>query len=482
VTSLQTVHLRVNDAATGRPTPARIRLSDASGRSYAPLGRMSAIDPSGDPLTGGQVVLNGEPFAYIDGTCEVRLPPGSLRVQISKGLEYLPIDRTIDLTAGKLSLRLNLERLVDWRLEGWYAGDLRVHDLSPHAALLEGRAEGLGVVQLLARQTSRGISNMLAFSGNRECLHEEDSFVAVNTLNKHSFLGTVALLHSHRPVFPLLAGESGLEWSVLDWCEQCHRKTGLVVWPDLPRCRETALQGEALAAMLLGQIDALEVADLTSLEETLALHARLLQLGLTPSLVGASGKDSWTQALGSVRTYARLLPEQSLTADTWTEAVRQGRTFVTTGPLLSLAVAEQSPGGRLQVEAGTNLPIQATAQSIQPFDRLQLLVDGEVQAETSATGQPWSARLQQSLRIDRPTWIACRCVGTAFAQSNPVWVDVPGVARSVQAETTAFFRRILESTRQWVLGVDRPVEPRLVQHWLAVLHRAARVIEEGLRS
>src|SRR5687767_12303982 len=34
--SLQTVHLRVNDAATGRPTPVRLRVTNAAGTYYAP--------------------------------------------------------------------------------------------------------------------------------------------------------------------------------------------------------------------------------------------------------------------------------------------------------------------------------------------------------------------------------------------------------------------------------------------------------------
>src|SRR2546429_2281312 len=39
---------------------------------------------------------------------------------------------------------------LDLRTEGWYAGDIRAHDLPPHGALLEGAAEGLAVVSLLA--------------------------------------------------------------------------------------------------------------------------------------------------------------------------------------------------------------------------------------------------------------------------------------------------------------------------------------------
>src|SRR5439155_20878290 len=44
--SLQTVHLRINDAATGQPTPVRLRVTDLGGTYYAPFGH-SAEFPHG---------------------------------------------------------------------------------------------------------------------------------------------------------------------------------------------------------------------------------------------------------------------------------------------------------------------------------------------------------------------------------------------------------------------------------------------------
>src|SRR5262249_43088591 len=71
-----------------------------------------------------------------------------------KGFEYKPIDETITLTPGKMSLRFTVERWCDMRKEGWYSGDTRVHFLSPDAALLEGQAEDVAVVNLLAAHTT----------------------------------------------------------------------------------------------------------------------------------------------------------------------------------------------------------------------------------------------------------------------------------------------------------------------------------------
>src|SRR5262249_22676015 len=230
-------------------------------------------------------------------------------------------------------------RWADLAAEGWYAGDTRCHDLTPHAALLEGRAEGLAVVNLLVRERDpegdrpAHAANLLAFSGFAPAPPSEECQVVVNTLNTHPVLGSVSLLNCHRVVYPLRSGgPDGLDdWSVIDWCEQCHRKKGLVVWPALPRATPGALQGEALAAVLLGQVDAFEVSGPDDLDR----WYRLLTCGVRPSLVGGSGKDSNAVALGAVRTYARLAPGEAFSYAAWVEAVRAGRTFVTTGPLLT---------------------------------------------------------------------------------------------------------------------------------------------------
>src|SRR5262249_13646535 len=154
--------------------------------------------------------------------------------------------------------------------EGWIAGDVRAHELTPRAAALEGAASGLSVVQLLARQRPAfdgeppAITGLLDFSGSEPALEAYGCQVAVNTLNEHPVLGTAALLNSHRPVFPLRFGgpDQADDWSIADWCDQGHRKTGLVVWPDLPRFTLEHPQGEALAALILGKIDAYEVGPL----------------------------------------------------------------------------------------------------------------------------------------------------------------------------------------------------------------------------
>ena len=90
---MHTVHLRVNDGATGKPTPVRVRLVDAREVYHAPLGRLAEFATGSGEDVGGHLRLGGERFAYVDGACEVRLPAGAVTAEVSKGPEYTPLRR-----------------------------------------------------------------------------------------------------------------------------------------------------------------------------------------------------------------------------------------------------------------------------------------------------------------------------------------------------------------------------------------------------
>ncbi|MHB1424416.1 MAG: CehA/McbA family metallohydrolase [Gemmataceae bacterium] len=467
-----TVHVRVNDAASGQPTPVRLRLVDADGVCHMPFGRLAefAIGPGED--VGGQVRLGDAAFAYIDGVCEVRLPPGPIRVEVYKGPEYPPIRREIVLGPGKIALRLTIERVLDWRSRGWYSGDGRVHELSPHAARLEGAAEGLDVVNLLAHERPphggrpAAFVNLSAFSGTQPTL-EGSPCVVVNTCNTHPILGTVALLNCHRVVYPLRFGApDGLDdWSVADWCDQCHRKKGFVVWPDLPRLTAEHPQGEALAALMLGKIDAFEVGPSGS-----GLHDwyRLLACGQRLPLIGASGKDRNTVVLGAMRTYARLESNQEFSYGAWIESVRAGRTFVTDGPLLALTVNGQELGTELILpppvspparggghRGGQTVRIQAEARSATPFARLECVRNGEVVATAVAVGDPPTATIDADVSIVESGWLAARCLGgddgsIIRAHTSPVYVRMEDRPLRPSMETMAPLLAVLERTLAWV--------------------------------
>jgi hypothetical protein len=465
-----TVHVRVNDASTGKPTPVRMRLVDGNGVYHAPLGRMSS-PPSG-ALTEGNLLLNGSAYSHIDGSCEVRLPVGPITVDLSKGPEYVPIRTTVTLKPGQLALRFALERWVDLRAERWYSGDARAHALSPHAAALEGAAEGLAVVNLLARERPEGIENIVAFSGTQPALPNGECLVAVNTLNTHPILGSVGLLDSHRPVYPLsFGGPLGSDdWSVADWCDQCHRKRGLVTWPDLPRLHQEVPQGEALAAMILGKVDAFEF-----ISGGLTMWDSLLNCGIRSALVGASGKESNAIPLGRLRTYAKIDHDTPFSLSAWFDSVRAGRTFITNGPLLSLEVAGQGPGGTVTAEVGQRVKVSVRVRSARPVDCVLLMVGGKAAASGSDI-------VEDELVVSESTWIAARCWGKEGAVAHTSAVMVRVASAPPRATASDEIVSALDATEAWVSKQAR-CEARHREHLLGVLRTAreelARRASEG---
>jgi hypothetical protein len=466
------VHLRVNDESTGRPTAVRLRVYDAAGAYRPPLGRLAEFATAGGRDVGGNLRLGGDRFCYVDGTCEVPLPPGGLFVEALKGPEYFPLRKELTLGPGKLALRLAVARWADLRASGWYPGDTRAHDLAPHAALLEGAAEDLAVVNLLARARPPGpegpaaYPNLLAFSGTTPALPPAGGCqVVVNTLNAHPVLGSVALLNCHRVVHPLRFGGPDLadDWSVADWCDQCHRKEGLVVWADLPRLTGEHPQGEALSALLLGKVDAYEVCSFPEPEpDVLADYYRLLDCGVRVALVGGSGKDSNAVALGGVRTYARVGAGEEFGYGAWVEGMRAGRTFVTTGPLLWLSVDGEGPGAVLRRERGATVSLRAEARTVVPFDELDLLVNGTVVAAKETSGNRVFAQVETDWEVAGSAWVAARCWGRdalpggrAYAHTSPVYLDVGGAPLRPGELSVQPLLAALDRTLAWVAGEAR---------------------------
>src|SRR5438132_13248898 len=103
---MHTVHIRVNDAATKKPTPVRVHFRDDDGNYFAPFGRLTEFTTDLGVDVGGNVKYGDRKYAYIDGACEIGLPSAPLTVEVYKGFEYRPLCETLRVGGAKLALRL----------------------------------------------------------------------------------------------------------------------------------------------------------------------------------------------------------------------------------------------------------------------------------------------------------------------------------------------------------------------------------------
>lgn len=109
------VTLRVRDER-GEPTTAAFVIRDEQGRVYPSTAKRLAPD------------FAFHPQIYRHDGEKVRLPSGTYAVEVTRGPEYLPQQRTIRVPAsGRHAEAFQLQRWVDPAALGWWSGDHHIH-------------------------------------------------------------------------------------------------------------------------------------------------------------------------------------------------------------------------------------------------------------------------------------------------------------------------------------------------------------------
>ena len=90
---------------------------------------------------------------------------------------------------GTKEITVEIEKVLPWRERGWITADTHVHFLSPPTARLEGAAEGVNVVNLLASQWGELMTNVGDFDGktvfgSREAGGDGEYLVRVGSENR----------------------------------------------------------------------------------------------------------------------------------------------------------------------------------------------------------------------------------------------------------------------------------------------------------
>lgn len=480
------VRLRVVDGVTKQPTPVRISIADEQGNWFVPFGYFPDFPVGRAENVGGQIrTANGHRSYFVMGFCEIDLPTGvPLLFRIQKGPAFESIASQVTLGSGQIALRFELRPREDFPASGWLCGDSRVQFLDPHAALFESEAEGVAITQLLVSVVNtpsqdghqyRSAPYLSAFSGSGASLENASSLVSVNTLNTHPALGRVGLLNAHRPTFPLTFGDMDEtdDWSVCDWCDQCHRKTGLVTWCDAFSEELGLLGGEALIAAILGKIDAFEITARPRTRSVLGWYYSLLNAGVRIPLVGGSGKDSNRTPVGEMRTWVRFGMDSRL--QSWIEGVRHGEASISTGLPLSVSANDLPTGSVLRLP-DPHQPIRVRSRRYSFDDaRHQLVVNGNVIELNGA---------ETEITLPQGGWICTRVVGDSgeLCHSSPVYVEIPDQPPYCVPAAIHTFLTQIESVREWVRTVGRFEREKSREHLLQYADRAEAILQERLAS
>ncbi len=464
------VHVTVVDEETGRPTPVRIHFRAPDGRYLPPYGHRHEVNDNFFEDYGGDLKLGSTQYAYVDGRFQVELPVGEVYVEIAKGFEYKPVRQRINILPGQRELSIPIQRMLNWRHQGWITADTHVHFLSPQTAWLEAQAEGINLVNLLASQWGDLFTNVADITGDLSGVSRDDTLIWVGTENRQHILGHISLLGGKgEPVFPMCASGSEESYlgdpawtSMAEWADQCRKREGLVVLPHFP-----SPYCEAVADIVLGKIDAVEIRSFTPGMESFNIQEwyRFLNCGYRVGAVGGTDKMTSGMPIGGVRTYAHLEDEDFNFAN-WAKAVRAGRTFTTSGPLIGMLVEGHPPGDEIRLPSdGGTLEVETWAQSVQPFDEIQIVVNGKTVACQVIDGGAMETRFREKVRLEASAWIAARCISRLkvwhcwpihiAAHTSPVYVHCGDEERFSPMDAT-YMLTLIDGGLTWLDTLSIP--------------------------
>ena len=426
------------DGATGKPIAAKIRVTElTSGEPYFPVDSIKTM-PQRSPA-------GVKHYFYARNSYEIAVPPGRYKIEVLRGIEYQAAVEYVEVGVGMISIAdMTVPVLMDTHARGWYSGNTHTHyqlqlDEDPDDRLrLVPPAEALdvSVISYLVRNNSPYITNKYPV-GRLPDFSRDGTLVDMGEEarnNKASGDGDVpnsAIGYGHclflnipRLVEPvstgLLAGDGkGPDFPTLSMlCAEAQKIGGTTVW-----CHNGSGM-EMPIAVAQGLVNAYNVADGSNADYT--NYYRLLNCGF--HLPASTGTDWWIYDHN--RVYVKV--DGAFTYDSWIAGLRGGSTFVSNGPLLEMTVNEKSPGQSFETPG--LLRIAAKAVSRVPFDRLEVVCNGNVVAEESAIDQR-EARLEREILARQSGWVAARVSGntktraeySVFAHTSPVYYKIPGL-------------------------------------------------------
>jgi len=505
----QPVTLRVVERNTGCPVPVKLHIHGEWGEYLAPVDRHRILDPFWfeDYSVDLAHILSWEERArahactYIPGESLVKLPRGRVYIEVAKGFEIRPVRRVVEVTPNTREIVIEIDKVLPWREKGWVTADTHVHFLSPMSALLEGAAEGVNVVNLLASQWGELMTNVGDFDGrttwgSKEAGGDGEHLVRVGTENRQHVLGHISLLGYRGPIIaPMTTGgpdESALgdpiEALLTEWARRCHSQDGLVVVPHFPRPR-----AEHAASIVGGDVDAIEMTSWEDMYSGISPYSlsdwyRYLNCGYLVPAVGGTDKMAAVTAVGTVRTYAHLDPQAEFDYDTWKQAVRGRETFVTYGPLLEFMVDGHPMGSRIAMSSrgGAVDVVWQVASVTIPMSRVDLVVNGEIRESLSVP--PGTAAGHWQVKVDRSCWLALLVRGhyagkpeIVAAHSTPVMIDVEGSRLLAAADAVTILDQI-EGAIAYLDTVGTRAEDRAYKRMRLVLESAHRTLHNRMHQ
>ena len=457
--------LRVVDTL-GKPVPARVFITAADGRAYAPEDAWMHADDSYD--------RSERKFEahYFDtpGTSEIAVPAGSVQVDVMRGFEYGFDQQKVEIKPGGTNhLTVHLRLIMPFEPAEWVSGDVHVHmnyggtyRNTPAHLLEQAAAENLTIVENLLVNKEQRVPDVAHFMPHPDPVSTGQQLLLHGQEFHTSYWGHLGLLNLEQnfllpgyAAYPNTAAAS-LYPANANVADMAHEQGALVgyVHPfDTPPdpASSDPLTYELPADVALGKVDYIEVVGFSDHKSTADVWYKLLNCGFRlPTAAGTDFMADYASVRGPIglnRVYAEVKPGP-LAIEPWLEAIKGGRTFATNGPLLSFELGGKSPGGEIQLERKQEVPFKVSLRSIVPLDHLEIVCNGKVAHAVELTGDHKTADVSGNLALAESGWCILRAFSDKaeypildlypYATTSPVYVSVAGASLRSPADA-AFF-------------------------------------------
>jgi TolB protein len=465
------LRLTVVDRA-GHPLPARVSVTTAEGRGYAPDDAWRHADEAFD-RSERQFEYS---YFHSDGSSELTVPAGQVHIEVWHGPEYRVYRADVRVPTGmRVTRRIVVERLQNLPARGWWSGDVHVHmnyggayRNTPAHLAFQARAEDLHVVENLIVNKEQRIPDIAYFRTDADPV-STPTFLLRHAQEFHtSVWGHMGLLGlgSHY-LLPEYAGypntaASSLALTNAVVADLAHAQGALVGYvhpfdtkPD-PADTTAPLFYELPVDVALGKVDYLEVMGYSDHLITSEIWYRLLNCGFR--LPAAAGTDAFPNfaSLRGPPGLVRVFVHSGAKLDhrSWLAALKTGRTFVTNAPLLEFSVAGRAIGEEIRVSSEMQqVPAVVAVRSTVPIDHLEIIGNGTVVATIPLDADRMTAHATVMVPVKGSGWYVLRAYSDRaetpvldlypFASTSPIYLRV-GDQPVRAAEDAAFFVKWIE--------------------------------------
>ncbi len=389
---------------------------------------------------------------YSDGTFEIDVPSGPVKIVMERGFEHEVVTEQLDLLPGEVrEITLKSSRVIDMKKLGWISGDTHIH----WAKNWWSEEEDIELLAMVQRAEDLRFANNLTlrhdmppvpgFIGPAQfpmgpvpgLCDDKYHIQMAEEYRNNDFYGHLCFLNIKRIVEPISTGTMGGGADAPDYpinktaILDCHSQGGIVT-----EAHDLGSQNwNATIDVVHGLADCMDQIHPNN-------YYMLLDCGFKIPL--GNGSDHPARVIGCSRVYVKV--DGKFTYQKWINGIRKRSTFTTSGPLIFLTVNNAEIGDELNLSKGDMLSVKAKVFSRYPVGKFQVVSnDGEILKSVEVPGN--NAEINLRLPADKSRWFVARCAQKDYyhslwfpniAHTSAVYVTVDGEP-ILKAETLKMF-------------------------------------------